>query len=219
MLNFGHMESCIAHADTAYFHQRSKDWWRKKSFTCCQYPTSWWRQHFAVHDMESLRNNMIIIGQYSFCETRKRTNSDLSCKDFRNKTLTANRKWQLGGRKISADTWTNSYWRTSPTRLQEENAKDTRTTGSWLSTSRDRSHGWTKGRLFGGRENPSRICDNKLNNQVIVRFCRVTKLDKGHSKNVIEQTDTGSGKDGKIHFPLLHQHGQDRNPGGPPQSE
>ena len=46
----------------------------------------------------------------------------------------------------------------------------------------------------------------------------MTKLDEDHSKNVIEQDDSGIGKHGQTHLPLLHRHGQDRDPGGPPQS-
>ena len=86
--------------------------------------------HLAVQDTEILKNSMIIVRQYSVCEKRKSTCSDLFLKDFGSKTLIANHTGHLGGLKTSADTWINSLWRTSPIRLPEENAKDTKTTFS-----------------------------------------------------------------------------------------
>ena len=60
--------------------------------------------------------------------------------------------------------------------------------------------------------------DSKLNNQAILRSCRATRLDKGHSKNVIVQNGSGIERHGQIHLFLHQRHGQDRNRGGPPQT-
>ena len=50
----------------------------------------------------------------------------------------------VGWTEESADTWTSSQRRTSSTRRLEKNDKDTKTVGSWLSTSRVLCHRWTK---------------------------------------------------------------------------
>ena len=47
----------------------------------------------------------VTIRQRCVYEKRKTNNSNLFLEDFRNKTPFTNRKWQLGERKKSADTW------------------------------------------------------------------------------------------------------------------
>ena len=63
--------------------------------------------------MESLRNTIIIIGQHSAFEKRKRTSSEVFWKDFRNKTLIIDREWQFGRQQRSSDILTHSRWRSN----------------------------------------------------------------------------------------------------------
>ena len=97
-----------------------------------------------MQNMQSPKNSMIIIRQCTLYEIRKRKGSRKIWTGLKIQTLIANHRWQLGGRKKSADTWINLHWKTSSARLLEENAQGTRTTGSCLSTPRDLSHSWTK---------------------------------------------------------------------------
>ena len=102
-------------------------------------------EHLAVQNMESFKNSMTIFRQWTLCEMRKRKGSSRFWKYFRNWTLITIHRWQMEGRRKSACTWIKSRWKTSLTWQSEENAQDTRTTGSCLSTPRDLYHRWTKG--------------------------------------------------------------------------
>ena len=140
--------------------------------------------------MERLMNNVNIIRQ----------ECPLSLKDSRNRSHTASLKLKLDGQKTRADIWTKWQLKTGHTLSLGARDNDMRTTGSWLSTLRDLSHP-----LLGCSENRPRTCDSKMNNQAIIRYCRGTKLDRGHSKNAIKN-NSGSGTRGQIH-PPLHWHG------------
>ena len=81
--------------------QRGKDEWRKKSLICCEYPVFLWTsEHLAVQDTESPKNSLIFTRQYIVHGRRKRTSS---IKSIQTQILIANHRWQLGGRKKSAD--------------------------------------------------------------------------------------------------------------------
>ena len=73
---------------------------------------------------------MIIMRQTCVNEKHKTKSSSPFLKDFRNRYHIANGKLHLGGRKRSADSWTNSQRKTRPTRPPEKIDKDTRRTGS-----------------------------------------------------------------------------------------
>ena len=213
--NIGQMELRLAPVGLVYRATEKTRWLTKEKCDLLSINTptsSCTTGHTAVHDMVRLMNNVNIIRQTCPCGKRKARISSQFLKDSKNRTHSASLKLQLGGQKTLADIWTKQQMKiglTLPLRAKAKNNEN-----NWK---------LALNAMFFKREDyldavkkQSRICDSKMTSQPILQSCRAAKLDRGHSKNATKN-DSGSGTRGPIH-PLLHQHGQDCNFGGPLQS-
>ena len=94
---------------------------------------------------EGPKNSMIITRQWILCEMRKRGIKSISGQIFKSRLSSRFTDGNWVDRREGAEIWINEHWKTSLTRLSEENAQDTGTPGSCLSTPRGLCHRWTQG--------------------------------------------------------------------------